>query len=137
MTQLQSERLAFMAVGWEVWKDHPLFGVGPGRYKDSLDRYEGLLKEYETKVRFRKAFRRYAQIHAHNLSIQLAADFGVVGLVAFLYLVSCLIRALLRCWKHSLFCVAGLGLMVAFLTHNLLDVTFPSLAFEIGMLWRE
>lgn len=135
MTQLQSERLAFMAVGWEVWKDHPLFGVGPGRYKDSLDRYEGLLKEYETKVRFRKAFRRYAPIHAHNLSIQLAADFGVFGLVAFLYLVSCLIRALLRCWKHSLFCVAGLGLMVAFLTHNLLDVTFPSLAFEIGMLW--
>ncbi len=98
-------------------------------------------------------------IHVHNLYLQLAASLGLLGLSGFLYWLARTAGLLLRpppgvprlgsdpsrarepgnsrpspalvvwAWR-----TAGLGLLAGFLIQNLVDVTFPSLALETGLL---
>ena len=61
-------------------------------------------------------------------------NFGILGLAAFLYFLLRLLLALLRESRGSPAAIAGVGLLVGFLFHNLLEVTFPSLGIEMGIL---
>jgi O-antigen ligase len=83
-----SERLQMLRVGWQMVRDHPLTGVGPGRIdkiytsylapQDPIPAYHG---------------------HLHNNVAQIAAQFGIpVTLTAFLF-VAVLFRDLLKARK--------------------------------------
>jgi O-antigen ligase len=72
-----AERLQMIEVGWNMVKDHPLTGVGPGRV-DKL--YEGYLRPGDPVPAYHG--------HLHNNFLQLAAQFGIpVTGIALLFLV--------------------------------------------------
>ena len=134
ISSFKNQRLPYLAVGWKMWKDHPLFGVGPGRYDDIVSSYMPVIDRFEGKVKDVKVIKTHVGTHVHNLYLQLAIDLGLVGLVAFCWLLRQTIGALLRSVRDSPWPLAGLGLLVGFTIHNLFDVTFPSLGLEMGLL---
>ena len=71
-------RFEFAATGLRIWATEPLFGVGAGRYGDLSARYSSpwLLRLYPNGE------------NAHNNYLQIAAEFGAVGLAAFLWLLT-------------------------------------------------
>ena len=152
-------RTLFFELGYAIWSDHPLLGVGPGRYDDSLPEYlapiersarkkirrELLVKHPEWENRYPWRLNRGLRVrmerlssafltHVHNLPLQLAVDFGLLGMLAFgTFLVwafrECFVRA-----RSSLWSCAGIAMLVGFCLHNMLDVTIPSLGLETGIL---
>ncbi len=104
---------------WEMARDHPWAGVGPGNFGEVLPQY---LREGESETRY-----------AHDLPLQLAAEVGipaavVLGSVFFwLFLVPALRRR-----DESPLWVRGTRVgLAAFALHNLADFT----AFLPSMLW--
>lgn len=90
--------------GWRMMQDHPLVGVGPGRYAAHFDEYTGDFRVpdyyYTEKVR----------AIAENGYAQIGAEFGVVALAAF---VALLLWLLFRCWSSRDMLGTGLVVFVA------------------------
>ncbi len=132
---LARTRIPLFFLGTEVFKDHWLIGVGPGRWQEMLPGYLERFDDYDwggDRDQARRYVERCVYAHAHNLYLQLAADFGLLGLVAFLFQLFCV-------WGHlwsqkDPWALAGLGIVVAFAVQNLFDSTYPSLALETGLL---
>lgn len=77
--QSSGHRLQIIEAGWEMIKNNPVIGVGPGMFK---------IKTYA-----------YFESHdmarmAHNSYLEVAAEFGVLGILAYLYLCYSSIRQL-------------------------------------------
>ena len=70
------ERYAIWEGAYNMFKDHPILGVGLGQYKDN----------YQKKYILKKA-RERRLTHAHNNIMQMLAENGLVGCVGFLTLV--------------------------------------------------
>ena len=129
------QREPYFQVGWKIWKDHWLVGVGPGNHEDVVrGEYWKTVQSYRDRIPYFEGFRRTVKLHVHSLYLQLAISFGVLGLAAFLYFMARLGIENFRYCKHSIPSLAGLGLLLAILLHNFLDVTFPSLGLELGLL---
>ncbi len=71
--QSNSERLLMWNSAWNMFKDHPVFGVGLGQYKDN----------YQHKYISPKA-KEPNLAHAHNNFLQMLAENGVVGFIGFI-----------------------------------------------------
>ena len=78
-------RRTFMEVGYRAWKDNWLFGVGPGRWDNVVDDYLSVLEESGDRTLTEDRAIQSLKGHVHNLYLQLAADFGILGLATFLY----------------------------------------------------
>lgn len=70
------ERYAIWESAFNMFKDHPVLGVGLGQYKEN----------YQKKYILKKARQKYLT-HAHNNVMQMLAENGLVGCVGFLTLV--------------------------------------------------
>ncbi len=79
-------RALFAETALRMWAAHPLFGAGVGQY--------GLLFPAFSSA---ELLRYYARADAHNYFLWVAAEFGLVGLAAFLWL---LWAAALDTWRH-------------------------------------
>ena len=134
VSSFQATRQPYFAVGWAIWKEHPWLGVGPGNYKRALLQKRALVRSYRSKLPSHRIFVRSLSSHVHNLYLQIGVNFGILGLVALLYFFLRVLLALLRDARGSPAALAGVGLLTAFFFHNLLDVTFPSLGIEMGIL---
>jgi O-antigen ligase len=66
-------RTSEMLVAVQMFYDHPLFGVGRGNYKENYQTYSGRLG----------LDNRTEERQAHSLYLEMAAEQGVVGLLAF------------------------------------------------------
>lgn len=67
-------RYALWDIGWRMWFDHPLTGVGIGEYRFHVNQYaQGI----------QLIFLRNRNLVAHNMYIQLLADTGLIGFVLF------------------------------------------------------
>ncbi len=131
---VENARLPFFRIGLEMWKDHWVLGVGPGNHRQLVrGKYRPLVERYEY-LGYYEEFRRTVAIHVHNLYLQLAVSVGLVGLICFLHLMRRLMKAFLSEHRRGVLPLAGFGLLTSFLIHNLLDVTFPSLGLEAGLL---
>ena len=130
---LADSRLPYWEVGFQIWRDHPWVGIGPGRYRDVTEEHVEIINRYRDQVIYFPALEINYRIHSHNLFLQLAALYGILGLAGFLYfLVRLSGRALLHVRASGDYAAAGI--LTAFLIHNLADVSFPSLAMEIGFV---
>jgi O-antigen ligase len=127
-------RLPLLQAGWEIWSVNPLLGTGPGKYDDRVDEYLENIRHTEGASRRYSFLKKYLTAHSHSLYLQLAIDFGIVGLLAYLYFFSRLGCDLSNRATQSRWALAGLTALVGFLIHNLFDVTFPSLSIETGLL---
>lgn len=90
-------RLTEMLAAYNVWRDHPVLGVGPGHFSPyySVD----YMSDPEVAFRNIDSTRR-----AHILYFELAAETGVIGLVLFLAIAFHVARALWdlrRRWRKS------------------------------------
>jgi putative inorganic carbon (HCO3(-)) transporter len=83
----QTENLA----AWNAFLDHPLTGVGPGVYFHEYSR------EYANRlgIRYLESDRR-----GHSLYLEMAADMGMVGLGAFVAMVTSALVLLHRCMRY-------------------------------------
>lgn len=64
-------------VGYEMWRDHPLFGIGLGAYKLNFVPYKADFLATPRGADYRFHIARAAQ--AHNEYVQVAAELGTVG----------------------------------------------------------
>jgi O-antigen ligase len=133
-------RLTENLAAWQVFADHPLFGVGPRGFPLYYQEYAGRIGiEVHQRERSGPDAGRAPQREAHNIALGTAADLGVVGLALFVVVIGLAFRGLLRARRHwlsqqrpELADVAG-ALVVA-LTGYLVAGVFLSLAFE-RYLW--
>jgi O-antigen ligase len=88
-------RVAEMQIAWQMFKDHPVLGVGEDHYQDRFQQYSVLLNGPP----------RGESRKAHSLYLEIAAERGVVGLIVFGVLLFCLGRHFWR--AHTTFAKAG------------------------------
>jgi O-antigen ligase len=95
---MNAGRLGIYKANLDIVRDHPVFGLGFGRYQRAARPY------YD---RHPDADRRS---HAHNNFLQIAAEAGLVGLAAFTLLFATMLRfgieAVRRCRDPNLHAVA-------------------------------
>jgi O-antigen ligase len=84
------ERLLLLNSALELGREHPLLGVGYGR---------GRLKVSLRPYLMGTEFEAFPILHAHNVYAELFAGTGLLGLLAFLWLI---VHILLRLWRHAL-----------------------------------
>lgn len=77
------ERMAHWQAGWEMFRDHPFLGVAPGNYPAVYEDY--YIPPWREPLG-----------HAHNYYLNMAAETGVPGLLAFLLMLGLAFRALRR-----------------------------------------
>jgi O-antigen ligase/Tfp pilus assembly protein PilF len=107
-----SPRQDVFDAGVSIFRDHPLFGGGPGTFAQLYPQYSG-------------EFPIHA-IHAHNGFLQLADDTGVVGLAALAALLLTLGWMLWRSYRRGsteqrLLAVTCAAALTGFAVHNLVD----------------
>ena len=70
-----SERIALWKSGWNMFREHPLTGIGLGNFE----------KLYQEKYILPEAKNRNLS-HAHNNFVHIAAETGILGLAGFIYM---------------------------------------------------
>jgi O-antigen ligase len=103
-------RLAYWQETFRIIKSHPLIGIGPGNFDLPHSRY------------------------AHNSYLQLWAETGIFGLLAFIWLILSIAKSTLKSLKNGHPKTQNALLLtscIAFLIHNLVDLTFflPEVSF--------
>lgn len=85
------ERRLFMQTAWVMFADNPVTGVGAANYTTRYEQYAAIAGS---------AARQYEDASAlhfpHNLVLEVAAETGVVGLIAFAALAGFVLRSLVR-----------------------------------------
>lgn len=86
-------RSNFWLAGTRQFFDHPLFGVGPDQYGNNYEQYRTL-----------EDIAKYTNIlsnDAHSASVQTLATVGILGTIAFLFLLALVIRSLFILWDNQ------------------------------------
>ena len=107
-------RINYWLATWEIIWQHPLLGVGPGNFNLAQSRF------------------------AHNSYLQIWAETGICGIIAFFWLAAALLRNSLQKIKASgsgqKIPLAGLSAAsIAFLAHNFVDFSF--FLPEVSLNW--
>lgn len=93
-----------------IFSDHPIIGVGWGRYADEYFNYIWYTDAYSTDIR----------MGAHNLYLEILAEIGLAGIVSFALLVLFFFIEAVQCLRKSqdrFFRALTIGLMGAMLTY--------------------
>ena len=126
------ERLAHWQTGMNMYRAHPVFGVGVGNYNERFE-------EFSIREDFRKS-----QGHAHNYYIHTLAETGLVGLLAYLtLLVSVIVLALRVLMARSArgtltraIVLGAFGSIIAVSTHNVFEnLHVLNLGIIISLHW--
>jgi O-antigen ligase len=88
-------RSNFWLDGMRQFFSHPLFGVGPDQYGNSYEQYRTL----DDVVKYSNILSN----DAHSSPVQTLATLGIFGTLAYIFLISLLIRSLLILWDRRTF----------------------------------
>jgi O-antigen ligase len=121
-------RLALWKVGWEIFKDYPLFGVGD---IDLADLYKKYKNEYDKEI----------QGHLHNNYIHILVILGAFGFIVVMILLSKILFFNFRIYNSlksvpfaSSFSLGVIGSFIAFLMAGLTEMNFGDHEI-ITMVW--
>jgi O-antigen ligase len=80
-------RWSYVKVGYEVFKDHPLFGVGPNNYKVAYasPEYRSAGYQSESNEEIGKQRGRVGRA-AHNMYLEAISEIGLVGIALLIYI---------------------------------------------------
>lgn len=117
--QSNSERLLMWESAWNMFKDHPVFGVGLGQYKDN----------YQQKYISPKA-KEPNLAHAHNNFMQMLAENGIVGFIGFITMFVCIIGHNVRMFLNSknIYSLAICSVTITLLLQGLTEFNFGNSA---------
>jgi putative inorganic carbon (HCO3(-)) transporter len=110
------ERMAHWQAGWQMWVEHPWRGVGFGNYEPIYPAY--YIPPWEEPLG-----------HAHNYYLNIAAETGLVGLLAYLVLWGAAFWQTIKVmrqttgWEKAV-AVGVLGVLVHLSVHNFFDNLF-------------
>ncbi len=112
-------RLSLWHSAWQMFRDHPLIGVGPDNF----------LYAYRTQYVLPTAWEEFNLSHPHNVVLDFASRLGVIGLAAFVWLQTRLWRQLLPLCRRATPLERALAIgfaasMVNFLAHGLVDASY-------------
>jgi O-antigen ligase len=118
-----STRVDIWKTALSIWESHPLIGVGLGGFPQAYSQAQVPGKVFLPSTVFQPP------PHAHNIFLQLLAEQGLLGLLAFAAILLAAVRTTLRLRRRSdrqarLLGSGLLAALAAFLVHNLFDVTF-------------
>jgi putative inorganic carbon (HCO3(-)) transporter len=108
------ERLAHWQSALEMWRDHPWLGIGFGNYAAAYSKYA--LAKWPA-----------ALGHAHNYYLNIAAETGLLGLVAYLLLWGVVTWRVWRIFRGTrdpntrALALGALGMLVHVSVHNVVD----------------
>jgi len=116
-------RLKLWRSTWQMIRDHPVLGVGPGNFLDA----------YRTRYVLPTAWEEFNLEHAHNIVLDHWARLGLLGLIAGAGIQIAFWRSALQRDRRGPLLVGLTGGMAALLAHGLVDnpVFFPDLAFVL------
>ncbi len=112
-------RLSLWRSAWQMFRDHPLLGVGPDNF----------LYAYRTRYILPTAWEEFDLAHPHNWLLDFATRLGGLGLAAFLWLLTAALRGTLPALRRlegrerALF-IGALAALAAGLAHGLVDAFF-------------
>ena len=110
------ERMAHWQAGWQMWTEHPWRGVGIGNYEVLYPAY--YIPPWEEPLG-----------HAHNYYLNIAAETGLIGLLAYLVLWGAAFWQTILCirrssgWQRAL-AIGLLGVLAHLSVHNFFDNLF-------------
>lgn len=116
------DRVDRWMAAWHIFLEHPILGVGWGRYADEYFRYIYYLDTYSTEIR----------MGAHNLYLEILSESGILGGIAYSILIGVFAlearRLRRRCqdrFYHTL--LIGIpGAMITYLVHAIVNNLGPS-----------
>lgn len=123
------ERMAHWQTGWEMFKDHPVAGVGPGNYNSEYTEY------------FVRAEFRSSQGHAHNFYVHVLAETGLVGLSIYLTLIVSVTGIAFAVARRAsglpqALALGGVGTTVAVSAHNVFEnLHVLNLSIQLVATW--
>jgi O-antigen ligase len=109
------DRLIIWRVVREVMLDNPFFGVGLGNFRDAFFAQEPWLHVELA----------YPSLHAHNTYLEILADTGWVGLIAYLVFLLATARQLMLQWAHGarpVLTLAAIGSLAAYAVFAMVDM---------------
>ncbi|UCC62083.1 MAG: O-antigen ligase family protein [Anaerolineae bacterium] len=125
------ERMAHWQAGWRMWTEHPWRGVGIGNYEPVYPAY--YIPPWKEPLG-----------HAHNTYLNVAAETGLIGLLAYLILWAAAFWQAARAIRHMsgwgrAASIGVLGVLVHLSAHNFFDNLFvhnmyAHVAILLGML---
>lgn len=116
--QSNTERLLMWKSAYNMFKDNPIIGVGIGQYAPKY------LKEY------RSPESKEIQNHCHNNFLQMLAENGILGLLAFSILFGYLLySSLITFWsQNNPFALLAFGVTLALLLQGMTEYNFGNSA---------
>jgi len=102
-------RIMIWQSAWEIIKDHPLNGIGPGMFQKYYLNYQA------------QSYLEWAVPQPHNLFLSFWLQAGLIGLIGFIWL---LIDFFKRIKFKQLFGSILIGAMIYILIHGLIDTTY-------------
>jgi len=121
------DRILMVRSGWEIIKDYPITGVGTGMIGQVYPRYRAS----------ESVFRNHQ--HLHNNLVQLAAENGIITLIAWLWLITRVLLDLVH-WKRKVmnpeeqFMINGtIGIVISLFVAGMFEYNFGDT--EIKMLF--
>lgn len=121
------DRLLMLQSGWQIIKDYPLTGVGPGMIKRVYPRYRAPDSLFHNSQ------------HLHNNLVQLAAEKGFLTLLCWLWLIGKVLYDLIA-WKRKVmnpeeqFMIHGtIGIVISLFVAGMFEFNFGD--SEINMLF--
>lgn len=110
-----SVRLLFWATGWEMFRRHPLLGVGANNYEVAFPWARAQFADSHKNSPLTELNEQLLTQYAHNEYVQILAELGAVGFLLFLLFCLALIvtlrRALRRARRPLLALGSGAGLL--------------------------
>ncbi len=123
------DRSQIWSVAWRMIASRPAFGEGPEGVRMNYDSFTSTTPNQASSP---------APSHAHNLVLEIAADWGLLGLLLWVALVGVLWWPLvLSIWRgrvNSLWQLAVIGALAAFLAHGTVDYFLSTQAIFV-MIW--
>jgi O-antigen ligase len=123
------ERMAHLQAGWRMLRAHPLAGVGPGNFTPAYPDF-AVAPWYASRG------------HAHNFYLQIAAEAGALGLLAYLALIGALIRQAALALRRASgtvprgIAVGCCGIIAAVAGHNLFEnLHVLNMGIQLAGVW--
>ena len=104
-----SSRLPIYLTGYEIIKDHSIFGIGSHNFKFYHPQYYDTIVAKKYKQYYVKHFSKHTPNHVHSVFIDMILSYGIVGCLIFLYILWLIYKQFIR--RNEIGLLASVGFL--------------------------